>query len=589
MFLVFASPDPRRVAETWRTAPREGRRLAWHTPWSWALAGPDTPIVTAPDGGRVGVGHVRLRRAGDRRDGQAADLAALITAAATAPSEVIGRDGTFALVTMDAAARRLHACRDAFGIRTAYWSADDDGVWIGDDLDDFAPGRRLDRQFAAEFIARGQGDARRTVWQGVQQLPPGGVCTWEAGRVTVAQHQPWREACEVPADDRAAAARFRALVVDAVSADLDDGAGTWADLSGGHDSSSVAAVAGWLARHEGRRFQGGVTIVDSLGHGDESQYADDVARAYALPALRVVDPWPWRDDQEPPPATPAPVRDYPHWARDRHVARELRRRGDGVLLSGVGPDYYLPRSPWYAIDLAGRGRWREALAAVEDTAIETRTTVWHTLWRYVVGPLAPAGLQARWFAGGGLVPGWLTPAFAAETGFARVALARDLVTAWPGQVNDTLLAVRLSEGASILPSWRTLEGLDVRHPLLALPLVRFCLSLPRHLRTSFAAPKPILRQGLAGIVPPRVLARRTKGSVLLPRICWAFGRERARLAALVDRSILAAAGIVDPGRLLAHADTCAAGAGHDAVPLYHALSLESWLSARRDRGAAVSW
>lgn len=590
MFTVFASPDPRRVAEAWRLASSRDDAVVWRTPWSWAVADGDAVRLQAPDGATTAVGQARLRHPGGRPAAGGADLAYLVSRAAAAAASAIDVDGTFAFAELDARQRRLRAFRDAFGIRPLYWTTDDAGaIWISDDLESLAPGRRLDRRFAAEFIARGQGDARRTVWEGVAQVPPGGVLSWQDGRLTIDAYEPWHAPCEVPADDRAAADRFRALVVDAVAADIDDAAGTWADLSGGHDSSSVAAVGGWLARHQGRAFRGGVTIVDSLGHGDESEFADEVSRAYALGAIRVVDPWPWRDDREAPPATPAPARDYPHWARDRQVARELRRRGDGVLLSGVGPDYYLPRSPWYAIDLAGRGRLAEALAVVEETAIETRSTVWHTLWRYVLGPLAPVGLQARWFGDAALVPRWLTPGFVDATGYARVALARDLVTAWPGQVNLSLLGQRLREGASILPTWRTLDGLDIRHPLLSLPLVQFCLSLPRHLRTSFSAPKPILRQALDGIVPARVLARRTKGSVLLPRICWALGHERQRIRALLDGSILAAAGIVDPDRLLAHADRCAAGAGHDGVALYHALSLESWLAARRDRGAAVSW
>ena len=49
------------------------------------------------------------------------------------------------------------------------------------------------------------------------------------------------------------------------------------------------------------------------------------------------------------------------------------------------------------------------------------------------------------------------------------------------------------------------------------------------------------------------------------------------------------AGVCDPERVLAATDRCATGHAADGVALYHALSLESWLGARRARGAAVSW
>ena len=588
MFVAFASPDPQDVDAAWRQARASapGLRVAWHTEWSWCLAD-DAVVGAAPSGGRMAAGHARLRTGRTTRPGEA--LTALAEDAARAAGAPIARDGTFAFVTADLDARRLRVCRDAFGIRPAYWCRAGRGLQVSDDLEAFAAGRRLDRQFAAEFIALGQADARRTVWEGVHQLPPGGVLSWCDGRWELETFQPWSTPCEVPQDDAGAADEFRRLVMAAVGADLDDVAGTWADLSGGHDSSSVAAVAGWLSEREGRRFRGGVTIVDSFGHGDESGFADEVTRRYSLSSIRIVDPWPWREDGEAPPATPAPGRDYPHWARDRAVARAIGGRGDGVLLSGVGPDYYLPLSPWYAIDLLGRGQLREALKVIEDTAVQSRSTVWHTLGRYVLAPLAPVRLQARLLARAGGAPAWLQPAFADATGYASLAAIRDVITAWPGAVNRTLLARRLSEGASILPAWRTVDGLEIRHPLLSLPLVRFCLSLPRHLRTNFAAPKPILRHALADIVPPRVLARRTKGSVLLPRICWAFGRERDRLASMLRDSVLAAAGVCDPERVLAATDRCATGHAADGVALYHALSLESWLGARRARGAAVSW
>jgi hypothetical protein len=71
----------------------------------------------------------------------------------------------------------------------------------------------------------------------------------------------------------------------------------WTDLSGGHDSSSVASIGGWLRRKYNQVNLGGtVTFVDSIGEGDESEFVAAVLKEYALDSITIVDACPWDTD-----------------------------------------------------------------------------------------------------------------------------------------------------------------------------------------------------------------------------------------------------------------------------------------------------
>lgn len=161
-------------------------------------------------------------------------------------------------------------------------------------------------------------------------------------------------------------------------------------------------------------------------------------------------------------------------------------------------------------------------------------------------------------------------------------MERDVNYAWPGMVCAERVAQRMGEIGPGLDGWRGTSDLEIRHPFLSLPLATFCLSLDRRLRSNFSHPKPVLRRAMRGIVPSEILERRTKGSLILPRVCWSFRHERRRLSELMRESVLADLGAVEPSRLLEAVDECAAGRG-DARHLYFALSLETWLSTHTPR------
>jgi asparagine synthase (glutamine-hydrolysing) len=326
-----------------------------------------------------------------------------------------------------------------------------------------------------------------------------------------------------------------------------------------------------------------MTYVGSIGDEDETRFVDAVLQRYPVRNLRFRDDWPWRDDGEPAPHAPQPFRDYPFYARDRHCARTLASQGATTLLSGNGPDNYLPRTTLHLPDLFWTGRLRDGAREVWSSSTASRQPLWKTVASDVVLPVLPAALQ-RWAVARRIErPDWIRAEFLSQAGFEHAVVAREINHARPGAICQTRVAHRFGEMSWALLGWRPLGPVAIHHPLLYRPLVEFCLQLPHAHRTSLDRFKPVLRAAMRGIVPDAVLARRTKGFSLLSRYAWAIAQERPLISRLLTDSLLAELGCIEPARLLASLERVACGRPAQLRTICLALSLETWLAVRFGR------
>ncbi|HKE88178.1 MAG TPA: asparagine synthase-related protein [Vicinamibacterales bacterium] len=536
-------------------------------------------------------GNARLDR--DRQGGAAADRQRDLRTVALTYIEggidaVTRLNGSFGVVLWDSRHRRLHAVRDALGLSPLYYRSDPRELVIADSLDGLRSDERIDADFIATFIATGGPDPSRTIWKDSSPLPPGSVLTRRDDRTVVCTY--WSplefgEAHRSKGDD--AAAEFRRLVREALSRDLDPAGGTWAHLSGGHDSSSVVSMAAAMQAEDDRWALGGtLTLADSFGSGDESTFSDLVLDRYRLRNERLDDVAPWTDDGLAPPRTPHPTRDYPFFARDRIASRQMRAHGATSLLSGLGPDLYLPFTALHATDLFWSGRPTEGLRLACEWSIARGERLWTSVWRHLMMPVVPRRVRLWARRRRTPFPAWMQTTFIREHGFADCLVALDVPVSRRLRLLPSLLAEHFAAMSASLDGWLLYDGIEIRHPLLYRPLVEFCLSLPSAHRMDVRAPKPVLRHAMQGIVPDAVLARRSKGAAILPRVCWALARERHRIAHLLRTSALADLGVIEPAKALHAAEEAAAGRlGYAAKHLYYALSIETWFAVRNGRYA----
>lgn len=427
--------------------------------------------------------------------------------------------GELAFVLWDVRRRRLLAGRDRLGVKPLLWTRWRDGLALASEAKAlFALGvpRQLDDEMLFHAAHTQYPWPDRTLFAGIHQLEPGTVLSWRAGEPP--QLRRYWDLPDGPAsgpplvDLDGAAAALRDALDDAVRVRMRADARVCVQLSGGIDSSAVAALA---VRAGGLDAAFTVGFDHDGAHGayDERGHAAATAAELGVP-LHVV-PVTARDITE---HWPTAVVHAEGLAINGHLvgkwmlSRAMRAAGFKVALTGEGADELLAGYPHLRQDagvvLAGHAASRGVMLPAGDA-------------------LALDGVRARL----GHVPTWL----AAKAGLGhrvRMLLAPDLRRRFAavdpyGALVDRLGAARLR---ALLPlhasanTWirtalaqyilRTLgDGMEMAHgiegrvPFLDHHVAEVARSIDPALLVQGALDKPVLRRAMRELVPAAVLER----------------------------------------------------------------------------------
>jgi asparagine synthase (glutamine-hydrolysing) len=591
MWIAIASSNRARVAqhvEQWRSARPAAPRHIIVADECAALISPSDDSVVLESGDELIAGRTHLDR--NHHGGPHGPDAARAVLSASRQRGHAGFDdlvGEFAFVVWRQTTRELLAVRDHAGVRPLYYVERDDVLYVSDSQEALAGSAKLDEEYVASFIASRGICVHRGAWSGILPVPPASVLRWTGGRHQVDRFWQPHVPAVAPAqvDAKAAGRQLRGLLEQSLRSAVEPEGRTWAHLSGGLDSSSIVSTAAHSALHgNGHALGGTITFIDSDRSGDETAFSDTVVSQYGLRNELVNEEWPWRADGEPPPLFDEPARDLPFYARDRRVANILRVHGGTTLLSGIGPDHLLPVTPAHIPDLVWRGNFREAGSELYRWSACRGESIWRGAIKYGLSPLATRELRPWWRHATSEVSDWFTRGFLANQELAaRITREQSVPTAARGALYQAATCQALNRVGAGTSTWCASRGIQLRHPYLYQPLMKFCVGLPYVLRTDIYQSKPVLRAAMRSILPERVRQRRSKGGQLEPRICRGFAKERPSLVRLLKRSVLADYGVIEPARVLAAIDKAAAGMLDAVGYLYAMLSLEMWLSMRSGR------
>ncbi len=170
--------------------------------------------------------------------------------------------GMFALALWDARRRRLVLARDRLGIKPLYYAVTANEILFGSEIKALlAAGVRpaLNTGVVPEFLATRFVSGEETMIQGVRRLLPGHIATWSPGEdLRVRRYWQLPEPDERPAGDfRREAEDLRHRLVAAVRRHLMSDVPLGVFLSGGIDSSALAAMAAGLVDEPLRTFSVG--------------------------------------------------------------------------------------------------------------------------------------------------------------------------------------------------------------------------------------------------------------------------------------------------------------------------------------------
>lgn len=477
----------------------------------------------------------------------------------------------------------LEVFRDPLGLEAGYFSFADGHIHISSTLQRLRSGRDWEPDFFREFIATGGTVAALTPYRGVFRIPAGARISYRGRDPEITQVWSPEHRQTQPIEEADAAAEFRRLFFQAVRRNIGDTGATWAQLSGGLDSSSVVCASAQLERTGAPRLGGALTVRCSEASGDDPRFVEDVSRHTSIRSISL-DGWgPWTDDGDEPPDDHMPTRDYPYYARLRRISRQLRSEGCRWLLSGIGPDEYLPASSAHAWDLFWSGRWRSAFTEGLYWAMSMRDSIWNLAFQQLVLPSLPLAIEWRVRATALQPPAWLKPSSSDRHQIRRM-LAYRLCRQWPrGAAHQGHVARSLTVVGAQIPDWWRMEGVEMRHPFLDLDLVDYILGVPALLRSDCDVPKKLLRRAMGSSLPASVRGRLAKGWIT-SGIAKSLDAERPRIERLVNRSILAEMGCVEPRELAEAVEKCSQGhTGRHLTMVYCALSLETWLWRQHGR------
>jgi asparagine synthase (glutamine-hydrolysing) len=512
-------------------------------------------------------------------------------------------NGMFAIALWDRQTRELHLVRDRLGIKPLFFSAAKGTVHFASELKGLAAGGgaagEIDPASVASFLRFGYVPAPFCIYRNVAKVLPGEVVTIDrAGGVNRRRYWSLTDAATagraspLELSDTDAIHRLHDLLADAVSRQMISDVPLGAFLSGGIDSSTIAALMVAAGKGAVRTFSIGFP---ELGF-DESKHAAAVARhlgtrheemiVTSADALAVIPSLP--DVYDEPFADSSQIPTY--------LISKLTRRHVTVALSGDGGDELFAGYNRYAFaeNLAAQLLrfplpLRRALAGMLNAVPERAVAALASLAPRGVRPAQPAdklrkvaeilpldarGIYLR------LVSQYPDPAALAR-GNAEHALNWERY----GDGDDParmLERMQLIDTATYLPDDILQKvdrasmafALEARPPLLDHRVAEFALRLPRRLRVRDGETKWLLRRVLDRYVP-RNLVERPKMGFAVPLADWLRGPLRDWSEDLLDPSRLGG-GFLDAAAVRKLWDGHLSGRRNWAYALWNVLMFEAW-------------
>jgi len=516
--------------------------------------------------------------------------------------------GDYAFAIWDRKLRRLLAARDPLGMRPLYWTRLGDRVAVASSSRALADltGRSGELNLAslgAQVAGLIWSNGTDTAFRGVDPVPAANRLAWERGRVRVERFWSPPSAPDAhPVGAAEAAHELRALLGTVVRERMGAGVtSVW--MSGGWDSTAVFAAGQHALPPSERPRLRPVSI--SYPEGDPGR-EDEIIREIGshwqagiqwitsdgIPLIEGLEERAALTDEP-------PSHLYELW--NLELARASRSVGARIALDGCGGDNLFQVSDILLADLLRSGRFLE----FARRARARRALGWKYLARTGVLPLLPDAL----IRAGERVAGRRIPRHYMEHGPAE--WIRPEFTEAHALRDRALFTLQAAGGASLAqrenilyvtaPAWGWAggymrgallqEGIEARSPLLDVRVVDFALRRPIAERADWVETKILLRRAMDGLLPPAVLAPRTRRTGSTAE----FSRQRMRAAypALLRQLFaqplrLADLGMVEPGALRAAADAWShRGDESDRLRLFDAMRVEFWLRGL-ERGAEAA-
>ncbi len=515
--------------------------------------------------------------------------------------------GDWSLVIWDANKQLIVLASDYMGIRPLHYYLREDSIWWSSTLECLVELHHLHDALEQRFIVGYLTLAPPpgvTPYKGLSSMPAGHSLTIDRSQQRPAVRRFWDfSPKEVRCRDEVEyESELRRLFMDAVRGRLRSKAPVWAQLSGGHDSSAIVCAADVVIREglaDAPDLETISYITDGSPETDERRFMQCVEQHRGRSghylqldeSFSVVahDRW-WIT-----PKYPADT-----WLQTYRI---MRRAGGRTLLTGFAGDSVMGNFLDYHQDVAGLVQKLHFIEAIKIARLRARAAkrpiggvVYEACLELLPQTILVRRMLSRFLVeSGGKLPVSdshvadlfpLKPAFAAWwrdewaerfTEFVRFGDVSHRRTA-----SELIRMAVRREGESA--SYEPLA--HVTHPFIHRPLVEFILGIPVSVLAPPGQPRGLMRRAFAPFMPPRIVARFSKGYApplfnrnLRPIVIgWLDRYESLKIAQLE---------CVDQARLRSLLESVRDNTGGSITLLIGLWRMEQWLQARDQRTASI--
>ena len=453
-----------------------------------------------------------------------------------APRHLLG-DFVFAL--WDAHRRALLVARDHLGRRVLFWHhSPRDFVVASSIAGVLAHPRvpfRLNEHKVAEFLVLLE-DENTTFYDGILRVPPAHTLTVTAAGVTRRRYWALERRSLVLGSDHEYAAAFHDVFGEAVRARLRTSGGVSVMLSGGLDSSSVAAVAATRLARDHRRLTAFHAAPRSGFDGtarpgwvvDESEDVQAIAALHENMDVHILRP----DGRTPLDRLDrtfsivgAPVRNPINMPWVDRIWEAAAGMGAGVLLTGQKGNATISFTGYRALrELATPGTLRKLLREASALARAKQRTVRNVLLEEVLLARLPPRLMALAgrLRGERVRPVWEVSASAIDVEFARAMRVEErarerLMDEWNRRHADSftyraLMLTAGGDGPDVNHCYRAHFGVEARDPTSDIRVVEFCLGIPGDQYLRNGVDRSLIRRTMRDLLPDTVLHKTRRGA-----------------------------------------------------------------------------
>ena len=430
--------------------------------------------------------------------------------------------GDFAFALWDERRRALFCARDCFGSRPLYYFDANGRFALASELRALrrlpdAPQRINEGRIADYLVGDLEGiDKVSTPFTDIHRLPPGHSMTVDMRGTRIRRYwfaDPFTEVRRADPDEYAR--EFLSLLSQAVERCLRAEGPVCVMLSGGLDSSAIAALAGQCHSRRGLAPVSAVsgvnpddpTCVESrfvhMASGLSGIHANHVGPAELSGLTASLDRLVYDADEY-----------FDSWSMHIPLAMYARAQQLGlrVMLDGVDGDIVTSLGQGYLTCLLRDGQWAAARRESSGLASYTGIPGWQLLYRYGRGLCVPAAVRHRWRRRGARSLHEMIGGSIVNVEFAARVAVPDRLEAMrrngaprsrtcAGVHAAALNAPFVTAALERYDRLAAFHSIEARHPLLDRDLVEFCLSLPWEQKRRDGCRKWGLRSAMRGILP----------------------------------------------------------------------------------------